>query len=96
MKLQLDTKEKIIRIEGTVNLGELFNQLDNLFPNLEWREYSLEPVQTIINWISPITYPISPDYPDTHPWITYTDGGGFNVESPDPKYLSEVFNINIS
>jgi hypothetical protein len=41
MKLQLDTRTKIITIEEDVNLKELYNLLNKILPNGEWEEYSL-------------------------------------------------------
>lgn len=67
MKIQLDTTNKTIKVEEKVNLKELLDAVKKLFPNNEWKEYSLE-TNTVINWSSnPIiirdyTYP-------TYPWI---------------------------
>ena len=83
MKLQIDTDNKTIRIEETVNLGELFNKLDTLFPNLEWREYSIE--STVFNtWINPIT--VYPSDPIIYPWVTYEEAQG----------VLGTYNINIT
>lgn len=76
MKLQINTKEKLIRLEKSVSLGDLFTQLEELLPDMKWREYTLE--GTIINnWTYPIiTSPLeryTPRIPETgFPWITYT------------------------
>jgi len=42
MKLKIDTTEKTIKVEETVNLGALMDKLNTLFPEDEWRIYSLE------------------------------------------------------
>ena len=93
MKLQIDTLEKVIRIEESVNLGELVDVLDRMFPNQMWFDFRLEP--HIVSWrnpiiIDPITYP--PHWPwwnpitvtyDTPTVGDYSDqmiGGTFNVE----------------
>ena len=55
MKLQLDFDEKTIRIEEKVNLGELFNKLEEILSDLKWREFDLDN---------------EPPCP-TYPWITY-------------------------
>lgn len=80
MKLQINSTEKIIRLEEQVNLGELFTFLEEILPDLKWREYSIEGNvvynvgggQPIV--INPIT-PTYPHYPYTgepnYPWITY-------------------------
>ena len=71
MLIQIDTVEKTIKIEEKVNLGELFSYMEQLFPDLKWREFDLE-VGTIVNWINPITFPVYP-YPE-YSWITTSDG----------------------
>ena len=42
MKIQLDTEKRTIEIEEVVNLGDLFDTLDRLFPEKGWREYELK------------------------------------------------------
>ena len=84
MKLQLDTTNKTIKVEGSVNLNELFEALKKLLPQGEWKEFTLE-ANTTITWVNPITiqpwgYPYNP-----YPWwgspiITY--GGGTQRVSP--------------
>lgn len=70
MKLSINSTEKIIRIEEKVNLGELFTFLEEILPDLKWREYSIEgnvvynvsnPI--IVNPITPFT-PYSPIVPN--------------------------------
>jgi hypothetical protein len=84
MKLQLDTENKIIRIEESVNLDEFYTMIKKLFPNDLWKKFKLE-TNVISNWTSPIIikeYPVypypytpqpiyiqpSPSLPDTHPF----------------------------
>jgi hypothetical protein len=67
MKLQLDTVGKTIKVEGVVNLKELYDALQKLLPQEEWEGFTLES-NTTITWINPITinpwiYPINP-----YPW----------------------------
>jgi len=71
MKLQIDSENKIIKIEEAVNLGELFNYLDGLFPNLEWRNWTLEQtgISTCINSAIVCSPYISPYYPPQNPWV---------------------------
>ncbi len=64
MKIQIDTTSKIIRIEETVLIGDFFELLDQLFPNLTWKEYSLQS-QVITDWHNPI---IVKDYPPVRPF----------------------------
>lgn len=83
MKLVLDTTKKIIKIEESINLGELFETLERILPLNEWKGFILE-TNTQIVWNTPIilkefigTSPLYP-YP-TYPWynpvpqITYTN-----------------------
>lgn len=68
MKLQLDTQNKTVKIEGTVNLEELFETLKRFLPKGEWKQFSLE-ANTTIEWVNPITVPYYPYYPlNPYPW----------------------------
>lgn len=83
MKLQLDTTAKVIRLEVSANLKELFNLLNKILPNKEWEEYKLETNTIIQNWTSPIVItPYIP--PQSYPWwnpnpIIY----GTTIQSPE-------------
>lgn len=98
MKLQLDLDEKIIRIEQNVNLGDFFSKLEQLFPDLKWREFTLE-AGNIIYWSNPISIPwVVPEPPYlTCPWRTYTTtfdlAGDVVINS---SLTSGVYNIDIS
>jgi hypothetical protein len=85
MKLVLDTVQKTIKIEESVNLGELIETLEIMLPMGVWKEFTLE-TNTQIVWKSPIIFKeyirTSPLYPyPTFPWynpipqITYTNEG---------------------
>ena len=39
MKIQLDTNFKIIKLDESVNLGELQELLEKILPNNEWKNY---------------------------------------------------------
>ena len=78
MKIQIDTSEKTIKVEESVNLGKFIQALKDMLP--DWEKYSLD-TQTIINWTNPVPIvpyrpwwepPTTPQYPP-YPWITYTD-----------------------
>ena len=82
MKLEINTQERKIRLLEEVNIGELFTFLEEILPDLKWREYSIEGNVTyyssnpiVINPkdltppFQPYT-PVSPYYPN-YPWITY-------------------------
>lgn len=82
MKLEINTQERKIRLLEEVNIGELFTFLEEILPDLKWREYSIEgniivydygqnPI--IVNPTTSPTFPINPIYPTApnYPWITY-------------------------
>ena len=64
MKLKIDFDNKIIEVEGSVNLGEFFDKLRKMLPN--WFEFSLKNETKIEYYTYPvITYPT---YPNTTPY----------------------------
>ena len=75
MKLEINTQERKIRLLEEVNIGELFTFLEEILPDLKWREYSIEGISNndygypVV--ITPITYPTYPPNPITNPWVTY-------------------------
>lgn len=80
MKLEINTQEKKIRLTENTNLGELFTFLEEILPDMKWREYSIEGnvVYSAPNPIMPFTSytpigPVNPSYPTApdYPWITY-------------------------
>ena len=89
MKLQIDTKEKTIKIAENAKLGELIKVLDKLLPK-EWKEYTLES-NCIVNWTY---YPVYP-WTWSQPWrigdVTYTTHG----ESVGGSVTSSVYNIDV-
>lgn len=86
MKLQLDTVNKIIRVEGTVSLLELSETLERLLPNGVWKTFSLECGSAII-WAQP--FPVYPTWP-YYPWWTYpiTYGTGTPNYTNNPVFSS--------
>lgn len=75
MKLQLDTTAKTIKIEKSINLGELTESLEKLLPNGLWKEFKLE-TNSIIEWRNPVI--IDRYVPYRQPWWewckrTYSD-----------------------
>lgn len=94
MKLQLDLDNKIIRLDSTVNLSDLFETLKKLLPQGEWKEFSIETNTTIV-WSNPIIYPYNiPTYP-IQPWPWITCG---TSSTPDNNYTltNGVYNIEVS
>jgi len=100
MKIQLDTENKEIKVEETVNLGELTETLEKLLPNGEWKSFKLN-TQTEINWTpNPFGVPYQPYQPHNpmpweRPWITYDGTDSINVSGEANSYnlKSGVFNI---
>jgi hypothetical protein len=92
MKIQIDTIQKIIKLESSENLGEFFNVLKQMLPDDLWKEFKLETNTIINNWNTPIIWKTYPDYihpwnPCT-PWITYS--------SASPNYLTNgLYNIDV-
>lgn len=79
MKLQIDTTYKTIKVEESVKLSKLVETLKRLFPNNEWKDFTLETNTTIEHWSSPI---IIKEYietekrvnPYTYPWYQPMNG----------------------
>lgn len=74
MKIKICTKEKIFEIEEEVNLGELINELDKMFPNEAWKKYNLQckknkPTNNPSNYDG--TYPIESSI---YPYIARGEG----------------------
>lgn len=66
MKIQLDTKAKVIRLEDKVLLKDLVVTLEKLLPKKEWHTFTLETDTVINGWSLPI---ITREYkPWTYPW----------------------------
>lgn len=81
MKIQLDTTNKEIVIEESVNLHEFYQTINNLLPGGEWRDFTLK-IEKIVEWRDPInipnplTEPINPYSPlpdTTNPYPLFPD-----------------------
>ena len=64
MRIQIDTEKKEIHLLDRVQLEELMDKLNTLFPDGSWKEYTLD-VNTSITWIQPVQPIIQPYIP---PW----------------------------
>jgi|SRR5690606_21917751 len=53
MKIQIDTDNKVIKIEGVYKITDIMKVIKQLLPN-DWKKYSLETNTIIYNWTSPI------------------------------------------
>jgi hypothetical protein len=103
MKLQLDTTARIIKVEGIVNLDELFIALRKLLPEGLWKKFSIESNTTIV-WTTPVTvHPFYPYYPwwSPQPAIIYGSAGitsppyGDTLTSGDVTYSLNQGTYNI-
>lgn len=78
MKLQINTDVKTITIDQSVNLGDLFELLNSMFPNFQWKDYLLVPEKEIHFWKDPITIPWNPQ-----PWIVPATYPTYPVYTPN-------------
>ena len=62
MKIQIDTKNKFIKVLDAVKIEELLSNLKKLFPDGEYKKYTLE-TNVTVEWSYPIVYR------DYTPWI---------------------------
>jgi hypothetical protein len=101
MKIQLDTKSKTVKLEESVNLGELQELLEKFLPDNQWKEYKLETNTVINNWSNPIIidrYVPRPHYPwwSVQPYVT-TNQVTYNSKSNDAYSSNEgVYNLSIN
>ena len=90
MKITIDTDNRIISVEQDVLMKTLIENLNKLFPNLEWECFTLQTNTFINTWYNPIIIDrVKPiDYP-TYPWIT-SSGNQLNF-----NYDSGTYNVQI-
>lgn len=74
MKIQIDTTAKTIKMESAAKFSELFEVLEKLLPNDQWKEYTLEANTIIYNWNNPIYIP-------WRPWGYYGSGTYVSTEA---------------
>ena len=65
MKIQIDTNEKTVKIEGAHKISLIIDTLEKLLPNV-WKNFTLESNTVIQNWSTPII--IKEYVPQTYPW----------------------------
>ena len=87
MKLQIDTQAKSIKIENDIKLSVLISNLKKMFPNNEWKNFTLVTNTIIEHWSSPIIIKEYPRrYPYEYPWYNHGDqacelkSGTYNVD----------------
>jgi hypothetical protein len=82
MKLEIDTVNKTVKIADQVNLNDLVTMVKGLFPDGQWKEYSILTNVEIV-WSNPIWVDPAPAVNPCYPWqnpFTYS----IDVRS-DPK-----------
>ncbi len=104
MKIQIDSTNKIIRIDEVVGLGEMVKMLEKLLPKDSpigyWKDFKLETNTVIYNWSNPIIYGdkwwLSPTYP-TYPISPVYCGNGTNDTIVGMGQItSTVFNVELN
>ena len=78
MKLEINTQERKIRLLEEVNIGELFIFLEEILPDLKWREYSIDGniVYNVSNPFTPYTPICTPPPTIVPPPWTVTSSAG--------------------
>lgn len=104
MKIQLDTTNKVIKLESSINLGELVKNLEKLLPKGEWKDFSLETNTVINNWSNPIIIRDRDWFPTPHkPWdwyyktgdvFSYKSDSGISMNTKN-ELKSGLFNIEL-
>lgn len=89
MRLQIDTTQKTIKVEGNVNLLDLVETLERMLPDGVWKTFTLE-ANTQIIWSNPIQLvPMWPYYP----WWTptyYTTHTGVQVTGDSYTLMDDM------
>lgn len=88
MKIQLDTDQKIIRLDEPTNLGDLFSFLEKILPNGMWKSFKLEITNNFLQptfpnptIIQPWPTPVFPWWRDTIIYSTQElNPGIYNIE----------------
>ena len=108
MKLQIDTKQKTIKVEENVNIEEFYKVIKKMFPNDVWKQFTLK-TNTVINyspwiiWRYENPYFPDPSTADLYPWYKYeytTSDGTVNGVTPENggaftyKIEEGLYNIN--
>lgn len=89
MKLQIDTKDKIFHLEEEVNALELMKIIKKLFPNGQWKEFTIS-IKPIYQWVNPIYVPYVQEKP-IYPWYITTSETTTNAYSTELN--PGIFNV---
>ena len=104
MKMQLDTENKTISIEKEVSFGEMISSLKKLFPEGQWKEFTLKPFVEV-KWSNPVIFnPVRPYYYE-YPWWDTTKVicgenmgsvhvNSYTIETTDPDYDVAEYTLN--
>ena len=95
MRIQLDTENKIIKLEDSVLLADLVKTLNKLLPNSEWKQFVLETHTTITHWHEPYIIKTYPRKRWDYPWYDKWDNGKMLVskKSETAELKSGVYNV---
>ncbi len=98
MKAKIDTSEKTITLEESINIGELLRVMKKLFPHGLWKEFTLEtnvyaswsyPNWTYIDCSPTVTLP-------TQPWITCAStNASSGTYTVDPVLTTSTYYVDI-
>ena len=95
MRLQIDTTQKVIKIEEQVNFGELIEKVKKLLPG-EWKEYKLE-TNSVIQWTNPVViqeWPFMPAFPSYPYWWTQPYSGMTFAETVNTDVINGIVTTN--
>jgi len=92
--MQIDTNEKTLTIEQDLKISELIEVLNKLFPDGEWKEYTLK-TEIINNWAYPIIIPYTQPYTYPYPWIVYDTTGEYQVQDAYTR-TNGIYNVEIN
>lgn len=85
MKVLIDTENKILKLEDSVNLGEFIEKIKVMLPN--WKEFKIE-TNTVINWSSPYI-------PYQAPWWSYSGYGDIAIQCGNVGAVSGTYCIEL-
>lgn len=96
MKLKIDFDNKVINVEENTNLGEFVEKIEQVFPDGEWKHFTLS-TNVYWTWSNPIVIDPAPywTYPYwyTNPVYSTTDGSGDFVHTTNACF--GTYNIDL-
>ena len=82
MKVQVDFDNKTVKVEGNVDLNELFETMTKMLGKLNG--WTLENNTVINKWVNPVIIPWDPNITPWKPWCQDWSG-----EGTGPQYLAD-------